>query len=180
VQLSTFALNGRAWWGAVSQFQPNIDVNYLRSIQHAKDGYTVDQKMRWLGEGQEKGRPYLQKSTGLAFGTIAFGGQLIELEAKDGKPVEYYRKGQYPNRDTDETILFYRPVGLRKADFGKYTHATHPHLIQRATSAYPGNYYEEFSRGEVLHVVWDWRDFPHNEVTREPGLYIAAAFLEDL
>lgn len=172
VQLSTVD-RGRAWFGAVSQFQPSIDREYLRSIQKADASFTVQQKMNWMGEGSTKGRPYFEKSSGLAFGTIVFGGQLIEID-----PQEYRFKCQYPNRDKDDyNQLFYRINGFRKADIGKgYTYATHPHLIQRATAAYDNNHYEEFPRGEIFHPVWDCRDWPANE--RDGILYIAAAFLE--
>lgn len=175
VQLTTVDANGRAWFGAVSQFQPNIDVEYLRSLQYDGEGYTVKQKMRWLGEGQPSGRPYLQKTSGLAFGTIAFGGQLIEID-----PTPYKFKCKYPNREADEKEppVFHIIKGLRRSDFGKYTHATHPHLIQKATAAYPGNVYVEDPRGVMYHPVWAWEDFPHNERTRQEPLYIAAAFLE--
>jgi len=181
VQLSTFDSKGYAWWGAVSQFQI-VDREFLRSLQHDKDGFSVQQKMNWLGEGSERGRPYFEVGENLAFGTIVFGGQLIRVESENGKPVEYWRRGKYPNQSREESdILFYKLQGIRRADFSKgYTYDSRPYLIQRATSAYPGNAYVEFSRGEIFHPVWDTRDFSHNERTRDAGLYIAAAFLEPL
>ena len=173
VQLATVDTNGRAWFGAVSQFQPNIDRAYLRSLQHDKDGYTVQQKMNWLGEGSDKGRPYFEKTSGLAFGTCVFGGQVIEID-----PKEYRVKCQYRNQNFDSyDQVFYRINGFRRSDIGKgYTFATHPNLIQRATAAYEDNKYIEFPRGEIFHPVWDCRDWPANE--QDGVLYIAAAFLE--
>jgi hypothetical protein len=73
-----------------------------------------------------------------------------------------YKIGRYPNKTKEELIKFRRVIGLRKVDFGKYTYATHPHLIQRATSAHHPNKYTEHPRGEIFHPVWSDIDYPTN------------------
>jgi hypothetical protein len=124
-----------------------------------------------LGIGSDKGHPYFERGGGLGFGPLVFGGQKIQID-----PVPVVKWGRYPGRDKDESIAFHRLIGLRRADFGKYTHLTHPHFIQRCTAAGNGNVYSEFPKGEIFHPVWSDIDFPAN--VGDGKLWIAAAFLE--
>lgn len=200
VQLATYdPIKNFLGFGSVSQFQ-YIGVEngpehlYLQGLQNADADFTVKQKMAWLINGNVKpdgtpepaGRPMWWKIRNgvkwLVYGTMVFGGQLIEVESVNGVPVEYIRRGKFAAQPAgyEQDITFYKLKGIRRADFGKYTYASHPHLIQRATMVYGGraNNYSDEPRGIIYCPVFDVSDFPHNETTREPGLYIARDFLE--
>jgi hypothetical protein len=200
VQLAVFNLQtNMAEFGAVSMFQ-ECDEAFLRRLQYDqsdKSPYgSLTQIYKWLiNDDGNAERPYWYKNGRLVFGTIVFGGQLIQVEVgTGGKPVEYVRRGRYKN-ETDKDIralTFYKLLGVRKSHIaawsgkgGRALHEEYPYLIQHATSAdMNGNQhdiYNEFPRGtEIFHPVWDARDFPHNlpESRYDTALYIARDFLE--
>ena len=185
VSLATFDDKGMCWFGDVSTFQI-VDETFLRSLQYASDGFTVEQKMNWLVNRETSAvRPYWTKGTSrLYFGTIVFGGQKVQVEAVNGAPVTYTRQGKYKAEPAGivHDIDFYRVLGLRRSQFGDVlsgtiTHESHPHLIQRATEAwYPTDRYNEYPRGEIFHPVWSDEDWKANE--HDGKLYIATALLE--
>jgi len=180
-------------FGAVSQFQilDQTAMNILQSLQFAEGSFTFDQKMNWLCTDGE-GRPYWTEGgkwsnndwTRFLFGTLGFGGQKIAVEKdSSGNFVEYVFNSKYKNEDGGRhPITFYKLEGLRRADIplvnsGAISHATHPHLIQKATAANAGgdgNVYTETPRGTIYHPVWDARDWSSNNGN---VLYIAKAFV---
>lgn len=169
--VSLFAPGGG--FGAVTKFQ-RLDapaVAYLRGIQKP-DKYSVAEKMAWLwGEG----RPYFDVRDAPVFGTIVFGGQLVQVETVNDIPQPYEFMGQYQQDpiNAPHPILFYKLLGLRAADFGKFTHASHPWLIQKCTSVGVGDRYIDTPRGTIYHPVWSPLDYPSNY----GWLYIARSFL---
>lgn len=179
-----------AGFGAVSQFQrlDKAALEYLISIQPV-DQATLNQKMEFLcGEriGPPK-RPYWTRngewkalragdtSILFEFGTIVFGGQKVKVEIFNDAPVEYKFLAKYQATSTMELITFYKLEGLRRADWGKVSYATHPWFIQTATWAgYPDNsYHTTWHEGTIFHPVWSPLDYPSNY----GALYIAKAFL---
>ena len=179
VKLASVNTNGIADFNDVANTQ-RVDYQYLRSLQYAQPSSpfgSIDQIMNWLvNHGGTATRPYWMKGTPtLYFGTIGFGGQKIEVDAN----IEYI-PGDYPAVEKRETIPFRKIYGLRKSEMSAgYTYATHPHKIQRATEARqnPPDTYSDTPRGtEILHPVWDWRDWP--PYPHGGALYIADAFLE--
>lgn len=177
---------------AVQQFQKldTTAMTLLKSLQIADANFTAAQKMNWLCSDGE-GRPYWTKGgkwsdgkwTVFEFGTLVFGGQKIAVEMNNGAPVEYVFKGNYKT-DTGgrHNITFYKLEGLRKADIplvnsGIISHATHPHLIQKATAANAGsggNAYTDTPRGIIYHPVWSPLDWSSNNGNQ---LFIAKEFL---
>jgi hypothetical protein len=176
---------------AVQQFQilDSTAVNLLKSLQRAGANTTYDQNMNWLCNDGE-GRPYWTEGGGwraggwsrFLFGTLVFGGQKIAVEMSGGVPVEYSLFLKYKAKPAKEWITFYKLEGLRQADIplvysGAISHATHPHLIQKATAANAGgagNVYTEYPDDPKYHVVWDPRDWSSNNGNT---LYIAKAFV---
>lgn len=169
-------------FGAVTGFQ-RLDEQaeaYLRSLQYPEPNHIVDQKMGWLVGGMPPGRPYWITDSGeFRFGTMAFGGQKLLVETTQGARKEYLFHGKYPGVAQSEWIVCYKLIGLRRADWGKYTHATAPWFVQRATAAYStataDDVYIDKPRGEIFHVVWSPLDYPAN-VARGGELYMAKAF----
>lgn len=184
----------RGGFGAVSQFQ-RLDRAALQRLVdlQLKDAATLNQKMAFLC-GERVGppdRPYWTRggewldlyngntSILFEFGTIVFGGQMVQVESKDGKPVEYNFFARYQNKTTTEWISFYKPIGLTKSDWTRSTTDLLSNgLLQVGTWAdYPHNgYHNQWHGGTVLHPVWSQVDYPSNNGT----LYIAKEFLEPL
>lgn len=200
VMLAVFNANGMAEFGGVHIFQ-RVDEAFLKGLQYEQLDKSpvygeLNRIYNWLiNSATTAGRPYWYKDGRLVFGCIMFGGQLVQLETgADGKPLEFVRRGRYAN-ETDRDIrplTFYRLQGIRKAQVeawkaegrdGRAYHPQFPHLIQHATSADVSgdvmDIYNEYPRGtEIFHPVWDWRDYPHNLGSYDPGLYISRDFLE--
>jgi hypothetical protein len=185
--VALFTPNGE--FGAVSQFQilETTAMTLLQSLQQAGDGFTFAEKMNWLCNDGE-GRPYWtvggKWSDGLwsrfLFGTLVFGGQKIAVEMAGGLPVEYTFFSKYKTETAKHNIVFYKLLGLRLVDIpfvnsGAISHATHPHLIQKAAAANTGNVYDDTPRGTIYHPVWSPLDWTSNN---GDALYIAKAFLE--
>lgn len=167
------AENTRGGFGAVSNFQP-IDSNavvYLKSIQ-PKDSVELKRKMNWLGVEDfptvnTEGRPYMVKGGRNTWGTMAFGGQRIQVEAVNGIPVLYQFLGKYQGEPggTLHKIDFYKVIGLRKSDMTRpVSELLAEGLIQRATEAYyPTNEYNDHPQGgTILCPVWSPLDYPTN------------------
>lgn len=160
VQTASIGSNNKPFFNCVSRFQ-FPDYNYLESLQYPSDGYTVEQKMRWLVyyDGKARSPYWMDGSPILYFGPLVFGGQKVQL----GETI--VKLGKYPNRDYEESIEFRRVIGVRRADFGKYSYTKEPWYIQRATAANRTpveDSYTEFPRGEIFHPVWSDIDFPTN------------------
>lgn len=179
-----------AGFGSVSQFQrlDKAALDYLISIQPVNKA-TLNEKMAFLC-GERTGapdRPYWTRGGdwkalrggGLSilfeFGTIVFGGQKVKVETLNGVPVEYKCWAKYQETIKSEWITFYKLEGLRRADWGKVSYATHPWFVQTATWAgYPDNsYHTTWNEGTIYHPVWSPLDYPCNY----GALYIAKAFL---
>jgi hypothetical protein len=110
---------------------------------------------------------------------MVFGGQKIKVEVDGaGAPKVYQFKAYYQSEtQADLRMLdFYNLVGMRRADMGKYTHATHPWFIQRGTWATmpDNNYHDTWHSGIVYHPVWSPYDYP--AVNGSNKLYIAKEF----
>jgi hypothetical protein len=152
-----------------------IEMTYLRSLQHDKDGFTINQKMNWLIGDATDGvpeRPYWFNGDGwVYFGPLLFGGQLVKVD-----PTPIWRVGEFPKTGVRENIKFYHVIGVRKSEFGKYSHKTHPWFIQHATGAGRNNQYDEYPKGEIFHPVWSDIDYPTN--FGDGRIYIAEKFLE--
>lgn len=184
VKLASWDERGVPYFNDIAKWQV-ADYAYLKSLQFEEAGEygSVEKKMRWLCNHNLTGtptRPYwLVEGGELRFGTILFGRQQVQVETyPDGTPVEYERKGKYPARDADEWIVFYRVLGLRKADYGKVTHESHPWLVQQCT-AIEGGKATDLPRGVVhYHPVWSDLDFPSNY--GDGKLYVAKEFLESV
>lgn len=171
VKTATIGGDGKPYFNDISRTQ-TVDYAYLESLQ-IDDEYTVEKKMNWLINRDGIGRrPYWMNGTSnLYFGPLVFGGQLVKL----GEEMSAW--GQYPNRSKEEWIRFRRLIGIRRADFGKYTYDNSPHFVQRCTEAIgTDNKYNEFVRGEVFHPVWSDLDFPANY--GDGKLWLAVEFLE--
>lgn len=180
-------------WGAVHKFQilDRQAMDYLISLQpdDLNDwGFTLAQKMNWLvgvTDGTTPDRPYWTEGarwngnwTSFSFGIMVFGHQLIKVETDaEGKPVEYPFVTSFPNSPGKRPVTFYKPVGMRRSDIGKFTHRTHPWFIQKAAAANHNpkpNTIDYNPRGVMYHPVWDLRDWRTNYGS---DLYIAKDFL---
>jgi len=178
-----------AGFGGVSKFQRlgPAQMDYLKAIQPVDAGSFVG-KMNFLcGNRDLTGRPerpywteggdWKGTYTAFKFGTIVFGGQLVQVETDiNRRPVVYTYTAKYQQRDTKEAIAFYKLVGMRWSERKAVSHKTHPWKIQKATWAdWSNGYNDTWQSGTVYHPVWAWEDFPANY----PGpLYIAREFLE--
>lgn len=176
VQTASIGDNEKPFFNCVSRFQIT-DYDYLESLQYPSDGYTVEQKMRWLVYYDGKARsPYWMDGTPiLYFGPLVFGGQKVML----GETIVKW--GKYPNRGSEEWIELRRVLGVRRADFGKYSYAKEPWFIQRATVAYrtpTEDYYFEYPRGEIFHPVWSDLDYPTNYGDHK--MWLATRLVEEL
>lgn len=176
VKLATIDGRGQPFFNDIAQFQ-TVDYDFLYSLQYPSDGFTVQQKMNWLVNhdlaGGAPSRPYWIVDGKLQFGTMVFGGQLVEID-----PASETYIGQYPNREGQEPIEMYRLLGMRKAEMGLVSYATYPHKVQRGTEAGRDNGYNDHPRGEIFHPVWDSRDWKANH--GDGQLWIARAFLEEV
>ena len=184
-----------AGFGGVTKWQKlgPAQMDYLKSIQPVDAG-SFSSKMNFLvGNRDLLGgrweRPYVTEGgdwkdnnwTAFKFGTIIFGGQLVQVETDAaGKPKEYRFTSKYQGTSTPESILFYRLRGMRWSERYSVTHQTHPWKIQKATWAdWSNGYRDTVQSGTVYHPVWDPADFPPNyDGGYGSALYIAAAFLE--
>lgn len=182
-----------AGFGGVSKFQKlgPAQMDYLKRIQPVDVG-PFNTKMNFLcGNKDVTGnpeRPYW--TTGgdwfgtwetFRFGTIVFGGQLVQVETDAaGQPRVFEFEGKFQSRATKERIQFYRLQGMRWSERDAVTHQSHPWKIQRATWADWGNNYRDtWHSGAVYHPVWDPFDFPCNyDGGYGPALYLATAFVE--
>ncbi|HAV78463.1 MAG TPA: hypothetical protein DCX53_14030 [Anaerolineae bacterium] len=179
-----------AGWGAVHKFQ-KLDrqaLDYLMSIQPNDEsiyGFSFEEKMNWLvGEitdGSNPARPYWSDGArwsgnwkSFRFGTMVFGNQQVKVETNaNGKPVEYKFLTSYPSTSGKQQITFYKPVGMKRSEIGKFTHETHPWFIQMATSAERRPRPDSINyrpRGVIYHPIWDLEDWPSNYGS---DLYIA-------
>lgn len=195
----------RGGFGAVSQFQ-RLDkqaLDYLIKIQPV-DACPFDAKMAFLC-GQRTtspDRPYwtrggdwkdlldsgfvatiksfvkslLGMTVSFEFGTIVFGGQIVQVESVDGMPKEYKFWAQYQQAPAPEWITFYKLIGLRKTDWARpVADLMAEGLIQRGTWAGSGNsYHDTWHSGVVLHPIWSELDYPSNN----GPLYLAKSFTE--
>ena len=161
---------------SVAGFQVLDDAAYqqLMGVQVA-DEYTVKQKEGWLIGDLPPTRPYWRTATELRFGTCVFGGQQVMVETVDGIKREYEFLAKYPTETTRRPVKFYKVIGLKRADFGKYTHLTAPWWIQKCTAFYGVNNYTETPRGTVYHCVWDASEYP---AQGNRALYLAKDFCE--
>ncbi|HEY5730464.1 MAG TPA: hypothetical protein VIS72_10465 [Anaerolineales bacterium] len=180
-------------WGAVHKFQ-KLDrqaMDYLKSIQPndmAEWGFTINQKMNWLvghSDGTVPDRPYWTKGdswnrnwTSFVFGIMVFGHQLVKVETNaSGKPREWVFNTTFPNSPKKRDVVFYKPVGMKRSEIGKFTHETHPWFIQKATAANHNpkpNSIDYAPRGVMYHPVWDLSDWQTNFGS---DLYLAKDFL---
>lgn len=176
----------RGGFGAVTQFQTldRAALQYLISIQ-PQDGQPLNEKMNfligervagapthayWTEGGEWKDLLAGDTTVKLKFGTIVYGGQLCQAEAG-----ERVFTGQYQNTNRQEQITFYKPIGLRKSQWGRpVAEFMAEGLIQKATWAeYPSNeYHDTVNSGIVLHPVWSELDYPCNN----GALWLAKAF----
>jgi len=145
-------------FGAVTNFQlmDTAALKYLESIQPV-DAVALKRKMNWLGIGSTRGRPYMTKAAGIAWGTMVFGGQKVLVETDTtGKPVSYFFKAKYQGPATSQLIEFFKLIGMRRHEMGLFKHETHPWFIQKATEAYyPTNEYNEHVQGGTIYnPVW--------------------------
>lgn len=196
IMLAVFDSRGNVEFGGVHIFQ-RVDEAFLKGLQYEQLDKSpqfgaIKQIYNWLiNSATSAGRPYWYKDGQLVFGCIVFGGQLVQVESVNGKPVEYVRTGRYQN-ETDaqkRPLVFYRLQGIRKSQVdawrgkdGRAYHPQFPYLIQHGTEAGVSggvqDIYAEFPRGtEIFHPVWDARDYPHNLKEYDAGLYIARDFL---
>lgn len=182
-----------AGFGGVSKFQRlgQAQLDYLKFIQPVDAG-TFGSKMNFLiGNRDLTGapiRPYWTEGgdwdgawKAFKFGTIVFGGQLVEVETDaSGKPRIFQFYSKYQETTVKEWIPFYRLKGMKWAERTAVTHQSHPWKIQRATWADWGNeYVDTWHSGQVYHPVWDPADFPCNyDGGYGSALYIATAFVE--
>lgn len=205
---------------AVSQYI-DLDqdaIEYLKSLQprdEPKAGKSkpnkespkkskFDMAMDWLVRA-DKGRPYWTvdggwddgKWSAFRFGTIVFGGQMVQVEVNErDEPVVYKFKARYPSEEKNSAdpfwdnykvslggndkdgIEFYKLIGLLRTDMYKVSHETHPWLIQQCTSVSGDNVYNRTPRGlTIYHPVWDPRDWKLS--SGGTSLYIARHFLQD-
>jgi hypothetical protein len=180
-------------WGAVHKFQflDRQALNYLISIQpddFSQWGFTLNQKMNWLVEnrdGKTPDRPYWTRGgdwdgnwTSFEFGIMVFGHQLVRVETDvNGNPVPYQFRTNFPNSPKVRDVTFYRPVGMKRSEIGRFTHATHPWFIQKATAANHNpkpNSIDYAPRGVMFHPVWDLGDWRTNFGS---DLFLARDFL---
>jgi hypothetical protein len=179
----------RGGFGAVSQFQKLDRAALVRLVNmQPQDAATLNRKMTFLcGERTTTpDRPYwtrggdwkdLYSGANLSilfeFGTIVFGGQVVQVEATNGIPHEFKFWGQYQNTPNAEWITFYKLVGLRKTDTRPVADLMAEGLVQRGTWAGSNNsYHDTWDSGIVLHPVWSELDYPCNN----GALYLAKAF----
>jgi hypothetical protein len=183
---------------SVSVFQKlsKTELDYLMSIQPV-DGGTFNSKMQFLC-GERIGvpsRPYWTRngtwqelSNGdtnitFEFGTMVFGGQKIKVETDaNNLPKVYYFDTRYQSESDTQIrpIAFYKLLGMRRSDMGKYTHQSHPWFIQQCTwaSYSENNYKTQWMGGTVYHPVWSPYDWNTNNGSN--ALYIAREFLVGL
>jgi hypothetical protein len=174
-------------FGAISQFQRlgSSEESALNQMQ-IEDDFTVSQKMGWL-INEESPLPtseYWRKDGDLVYGTMVNGGNVIQVETQNGKPVIYNFMANYrtdPAGMGKHNIEFYRVLGLKKSQLAdaaskRITHITHPHLIHKCTVAYPtdSRFVDHTPKGYIYTPVWDSFDYPSNYGNR---LYIAKAFV---
>jgi len=182
------------WFKSVSVFQKlsKTELDYLIALQPVDAG-GFSTKMGFLC-GERIGppaRPYWTRggtwqdlangdtSVLFEFGTMVFGGQLVKVETDvNNLPKLYQFRARYQSEtDTQVRLLdFYKLIGMRRAEMGKFTHATHPWFIQRCTWASWGNTYSDtWNSGVIYHPVWSPYDYPTNNGNN--ALYIAREFL---
>lgn len=181
----------RGGFGAVSQFQrldkPALD--YLMKIQpvdacpfNAKMEFLCSERIGppvrpyWTRGGDWKDLARGNTSVLFEFGTIVFGGQIVQVESVNGVPKEYKFWAQYQQAPAPEWITFYKLIGLRKTDWARpVADLMAEGLIQRGTWAGSGNsYHDTWHSGVVLHPIWSELDYPSNN----GPLYLAKSFTE--
>lgn len=180
-------------WGAVHKWQilDRQAFNYLKAIQpddFSEWGFIIEQKMNWLigqTDGTPPSRPYWTEGdnwTGnwskFLFGIMVFGHQLVKVETDTGgKPIPYVFRTSFPESSQKRDVIFYKPVGMKRSEIGKFTHETHPWFIQKTTAANERpqpNTIDYAPRGVMFHPVWDLNDWTTNYGS---DLYLAKDFL---
>lgn len=173
-------------FGAVTNYQ-RMDaqaLDYLESLQPTGDGYTLKQKMGWLGryatEADARGRPYMWNNGYIVWGLMVFGYNQIQVErAADGTPVSYPFLARYQNRPSAEVIEMYRVKMFRRSDMGRpLAELLSAGLVHHATEAfYPTNALGVAPRGVIYNPVWSPQDWPTNTGYAN-DLYIPRSFLK--
>lgn len=172
-------------FSAVSQFQmmDTQALDYLRSIQVA-DAVEVNRKLNWLGVNGGGGRPYLTKNSGIAYGTMVWGGTQVQLETDaQGNVKEWTFRGRYQQEENvpAHDITFVKPVFFRRADIGRPVAELRAECkIVRATEAMrqpAENTFNDTPQGGVIWCpLWSPVDWPVNNGQTE--LFLAKEFLE--
>ena len=186
IQIATETVSGKvAMQSSVSSFLhiPRTDVVKLALLQPTDDGYSVDQKMRWL---YGKGRPYLydnstadwSKALSIRWGHLLFGGQPVMIDRVKSFPIFL----QGAKAKTMEQMG--RIVCFRKTDWGK-SPVDYPYLIQRATAASysatdktKNNIYNDTVRGVIYSPIWSPLDWKYATTEKVVAFWVPMKFLE--
>jgi hypothetical protein len=139
-------------WSATTKWQrlERSDVDALASLQYDDPDWTIKQKMNWLIYSGKHVRPMWCDGLGdwdtapyIRAGVQVWGGQWVEVSART-----YQFRTSYPNDPTIKYRTMRRVTPFCRADWGK-SHATHPHLINRATAAGNNDVYIDAPRGTI-------------------------------
>lgn len=169
-------------WSAIAKFVKlnRSDIDQLYKMQ-IPDQFAVNQKMNWLIRTGDGVRPMWtgdesadwKSAQEVRAGVMLYAGQLVAVDG-DAEFITPLR-GDNPAKIK---VKMKRIVCFRRADWGK-THATHPHLVVKATAVRGNNIYNDQPRGVIYSpVMFDPRDFPFAGGKQVKAFYIPEAWLE--
>jgi GH25 family lysozyme M1 (1,4-beta-N-acetylmuramidase) len=153
-------------------------INHLASLQFPQSDGTVSQKMNWLYA--PSGRPYFgdapdwQSAETMKWGQLLFGGEKVMIDAQKTASIKL------PNSSGKTDMLLGRLVCYRKADWGKYSHDTAPHLIQQCSAVHnPNNTYNPTPNGWTIYSpIWSPLDYPAAGTSKVVAFWIPMDWLE--
>lgn len=160
-------------WSAIAQalIIPHADVMRMSSMQDPSDGFSVDEKMRWMVYDGHGTRPMWTKggkwfeAPQAWYGTMAFGNNIIQVDDQKSFMTKL------PNEDQVRSVSMYRLVCFRNTDWGK-THKTHPHLIHKATEVNDQDKLNEYPRGTIYSPLWSPLDWDYSGTFRPQGMWV--------
>jgi hypothetical protein len=179
--------NKATGFGAVKNYAhiPREDIDRLIDMQFDEivDGkkMTVEDKMNWLCQfvGRiymfDSGKDSWQKSTQIRWGTIALGGNLVQVVGEE--EIEVKLPGEENGKAVRRRMM--RLAGFRKSDWSRsLDELLALGLVHRCFVANSGNTFADTSRGIVYSPFYSMLDWDFAGTAKPDALYIPFEYLE--
>ena len=178
--------NGETGFGAVTNYirieRGDIDQLIDMQFDEIVDGrkMTVEDKMNWLCQLRgriymfDSGRDSWQRSLQIRWGTIALGGNLVQVVERKEMDVKI------PGEKKISRHWMARLAGFRKSDWSRpLDELLAEGLVHRCFVANDGNVFADTSRGIVYSPFYSLLDWDFGGSKRPDALWIPFEYLED-